>query len=353
MHVVLLSFLFAFVISVLLTPIIRKLAFRHNICAYPNHRTVHHRIIPKLGGIAIYLGFLISLLATFYLYYGTLNDIFSHTLGLLLGATIILFLGIFDDIWGANCYQKLTIQSIAALVVMYFGYQISSIDLPFGGKFHLGAWGVPLTILWITGISNAINLIDGLDGLAAGISLGVVFTFFLISLMFGDVQTIFSTAILAGVIAGFLIFNFNPAKIFLGDSGSLLIGFILACFSINGTQSSSAVKILIPVVAMAVPIIDTLLAIVRRLMKRVHPFKADKEHIHHRLLYLGFSQRKAVLLLYMVSALFGIFAFLISVVEPRHHFLLFCFVGVMIFIGIVELGLRYRNVKKHLSSGGI
>jgi len=350
MRIVFLAFLFSFLISIFLTPLIKKIAVLFNICAFPNHRTVHHRIVPKLGGVAIYLAFLLNLLGAFYLYYGTLDEIFSHTLGLILGATLVLFLGVFDDVRGASCYQKLTVQSIAALVVMHFGYQVSSIDLPFGGTIDLGVWGVPLTILWIAGISNAINLIDGLDGLAAGISLGVAFIFFLISMLFGDVQTIFSTAILTGVIAGFLIFNFNPAKIFLGDSGSLLIGFILACFSINGTdQSSSAVKILIPIVALAVPIIDTLLAICRRLRKRVHPFKADKEHIHHRLLYMGLSQRQAVLLLYSVSALFGIIAFMISVVESRNQFLLLSFVGVMIFIGIMELSFRFRSVKKNLS----
>jgi UDP-GlcNAc:undecaprenyl-phosphate GlcNAc-1-phosphate transferase len=354
MRIEILAFLFSFLIAISLTPIIKKLAVRFNICAFPNHRTIHHRIVPKLGGLAIYLSFLLSLLVTFYLYYGTLNEIFSHTLGLVLGATVILFLGIFDDCWGANWYQKLTVQSIAALVVMHYGYHISLIDLPFGGTINLGAWGIPLTILWITGISNAINLVDGLDGLAAGISLGVAFIFFMISMLFGDVQTVFLTAIMTGVIAGFLIFNFNPAKIFLGDSGSLLIGFVLACFSINGMhQSSSAVKILIPVVALGVPIIDTVLAILRRLSKRVHPFKADKEHIHHRLLYLGLSQRRAVLLLYLVSAFFGIIAFLISVLEPRHHFLLLSFVAVIIFLGMMELSFRFKGVKKNLSSGGL
>ncbi len=353
MQVMIYSFLFAFLITLALTPVIKRIAVRYKICAFPNHRTVHKRIVPKLGGIAIYVGFLVTLLGTFYVYYGTLTEISDHVLGLILGATLILFLGIYDDIRGANCYQKLTVQSAAALIAIYYGYNISSISLPFGTTINLGIWGIPLTILWITGISNAINLIDGLDGLAAGISLGVVFTFFLISLLFGDVQTIFSTAILTGVIAGFLVYNFNPAKIFMGDSGSLLIGFILACFAINGTNvSSSAVKILIPMVALGVPIIDTILAIIRRLRKHVHPFKADKEHIHHRLLFVGLSQRKAVILLYVVNALFGITAFLISVVEARHHLILLSFVAAVVIVGMTELSLQFRNGKRNISSDG-
>jgi UDP-GlcNAc:undecaprenyl-phosphate GlcNAc-1-phosphate transferase len=352
MQVMFYSSIFAFLITLAMTPVIKKIAARYKICAFPNHRTVHNRIVPKLGGIAIYLGFLISLLGAFYLYYGTLSEVSDHVLGLIIGATLILFLGIYDDIWGANCYQKLTVQSVAALIAIYYGYGISSISLPFGATINLGMWGIPLTILWITGISNAINLIDGLDGLAAGISLGVVFTFFLISLLFGDIQTIFSTAILIGVISGFLVYNFNPAKIFMGDSGSLLIGFILACFAINGTNvSSSAVKILIPVVALGVPIIDTLLAILRRLRKHVHPFKADKEHIHHRLLFVGFSQRKAVILLYLVNALFGITAFLISIIEPQHHLILLSLVAAVVIIGMTELSLQFRNGKRNISSG--
>ncbi len=354
MQLVLYSFIFAFLLTTFLTPAIKRVAVRYNICAIPNHRTVHKHIIPKLGGVAIYAGFLFSLLGAFYLYYGTLSAISDHVLGLIIGATLILFLGIYDDIWGANCYEKLSVQSIAALVAIYFGYKLTSITLPFGGTIELGMWGIPLTILWIAGISNAINLIDGLDGLAAGISLGVAFTFFLISLLFGDLQTIFSMAILTGVIAGFLIYNFNPAKIFMGDSGSLLIGFLLACFAINGTnESSSAVKILIPVVALGVPILDTLLAIVRRLRKRVHPFRADREHIHHRLLYLGFSQRKAVILLYIVNALFGITAFLISIVEVRHHLVLLSLVAAVVLFGMLELSFQSRNGKRKIPSGGI
>ena len=353
MTLVLYSFLFAFLLTTFLTPLIKRVAVHYNICAVPNHRTVHKRFIPKLGGIAIFTGYLVSLLGTFYVYYGSLSQVSTHVFGLIIGATLILFLGIYDDIWGANCYEKLSVQSIAALIAIYFGYNLSSIDLPFGGTIDLGMWGIPLTILWITGISNAINLIDGLDGLAAGISLGVSFTFFLISLLFGDIQAIFSMAILTGVIAGFLIYNFNPAKIFMGDSGSLLIGFLLACFAINGTnESSSAVKILIPVVALGVPIIDTFLAIVRRLRKRVHPFKADREHIHHRLLYLGFSQRKAVVLLYIVNALFGITAFLISIAEVRHHLLLLSFVAAVVLFGILELSFQSRNGKRKIPEGG-
>jgi UDP-GlcNAc:undecaprenyl-phosphate GlcNAc-1-phosphate transferase len=350
MQVVFLSFITAFLLSIILTPLVKRAAVMLHVCALPNHRTIHHRIVPKLGGIAIFFSFMITLLAALYFYYGTLDVIYHHLMGLMLGATFILALGIYDDVKGVNCYQKLTVQAIAAIIAISFGYQISSIRTLFGGTIDLGIWSIPLTILWIAGISNAINLIDGLDGLAAGISLGVAFTFFLIALMFGDVQVVFATAILAAVIAGFLIYNFNPAKIFMGDSGSLLIGFLLACFAIDGIDHpSSAVKILIPIIAMGVPIMDTLLAIIRRLVKGVSPFHADKEHIHHRLLYLGLSQRKAVMLLYLVSAFFGVAAFLVSVVDIRLRLILLSFVIAVILLGITQLTLPFRNGKKKMS----
>ena len=217
MQVVLLSFILTFLASVLLTPLVRRLAASFNVCAFPNHRTIHHRIVPKLGGVAIYSSFVSGIAVAFWLYYGSLEPFQPHVAGLILGASLMLLLGILDDVRGVSCYYKLMIQSVAALVAIHYGYQISSIRTPFGGTIFLGSWSVPLTVLWIVGISNAINLIDGLDGLAAGISLGVTFTFFLIALLFGDIEVMFESAIRGAVMAGFLTYNFNPATNCMGD----------------------------------------------------------------------------------------------------------------------------------------
>jgi UDP-GlcNAc:undecaprenyl-phosphate GlcNAc-1-phosphate transferase len=341
------TFLLAFSVSIGLTPYVRKLAFRFDAVARPNHRTIHKGIIPRFGGIAVFMAFLAGIVLLILLSGEKFAALHREALVFLFAGTTILLLGIYDDIKGANCYQKFIVQLVSALVVVLFGYKITAVVNPFGDPISLGVFSVPFTLLWIVGITNAFNLIDGLDGLAAGISLGAAIIMLFISLYFGNLISAFPAAILAGAIGGFLIYNFNPAKIFLGDSGSLLIGFLLACFSINGTfRENSAVAIYIPMVVLGIPILDTILAIIRRIRKGIHLFQADKEHIHHRLLQLGFSHKNAVLLLNAISYSWGIVAFAIYIFNSPYGLLLLLLIFAMTFIGLKKLGFaKYFLIK--------
>jgi len=343
--------LFAFAMSIILTPKIRKIAYYFDITAKPNHRTIHHTAIPLMGGIAVFLAYVVGIIIIYAFSGGKYTELLNENLAFISGGLLILFLGIYDDIKGATCYQKFIVQILAAVVVIYAGYQITSIVNPFGGLIELGQLSIPLTILWLVAISNAFNLIDGLDGLATGVGLGASITMMIISLWNGNLISALPAAILASALAGFLIFNFNPAKIFLGDSGSLVIGFWLACFSINGTfRTSSAIAILIPIVIFSLPLLDTLLAIVRRLRKRIHPFKADRQHIHHRLLYMGLSQRQAALLLNGISYFWGTIAFFIVVLDRKYSLFLAALVMLTIFLGLRGLGFFSHFILRGLNS---
>ena len=326
----------AFFVTIILTTLVRKMAFKYNINAKPSPRSVHKNRTPLLGGIAIFIAFVISFLIIALFADQQLQALIREIFVFLIGGFLILLLGIYDDIKGASCYQKFSVQILAAMIVILFGYKISAIANPFGGQLVLGVFSIPLTLFWIVGISNAINLIDGLDGLAAGISFGATCMMVFISLWFGNIASAFPAAILAGSLAAFLIFNFNPAKIFLGDSGSLTLGFMLACFSINGTfRESSAVAMLIPIIVLGIPITDTLLAVVRRLRKGVHPFVADSEHIHHRLLHLGLSHKQVVLLMSAISYSWGIIAVVIFISGTRYSLAL-----LLLILGTMVWGLR-------------
>jgi len=342
------TFLLAFSVSIGLTPYVRKFAFKFDAVAVPNHRTIHRGAMPRLGGIAIFVAFLAGIMLMVLFTGENFAALQREALVFLFAGSIILSLGIYDDIKGANCYQKFVIQLASASVVILFGYRITAVVNPFGEPVSLGIFSIPFTLLWIVGITNAFNLIDGLDGLAAGISLGAATIMIAISLWFGNLLSAFPAAILAGALAGFLIYNFNPAKIFLGDSGSLLIGFLLACFSINGTfRDASAVAIYIPMVVLGIPILDTFLAVLRRFRKGIHLFQADREHIHHRLLQLGISHKNAVLLLNGVSYSWGIVALMIYVFDKPYSLLLLLPVFVTILFGLKKLGFAKYFLMKH------
>lgn len=347
MGLLLCTCLLAFSVSIALTPLVRKLAFRLNAVARPNHRTIHKELMPRLGGVAIFAAFLVGIVLIMLFTDEKFAALRHETLVFLFAGSFILALGIYDDIKGADSNQKFLVQFISAAIVILFGYKITAVVNPFGAPISLGIFSIPFTLLWIVGITNAVNLIDGLDGLAAGISFGAAWIMIFISLLFGNIMSAFPAAILAGAIGGFLVYNFNPAKIFLGDSGSLLIGFLLACFSINGTfRDNEAVAIYIPMIVLGIPIIDTMLAIIRRIRKRIHLFQADKEHIHHRLLQLGISHRNAVLILYGISYSWGMIALAIYVLGRQESlFLLLPILG-SIILGLKRLGsVKYLAIK--------
>ena len=303
------AFVLALVIAALLTPNLRRFAEAHGFLDEPkDSRRIHRRAVPRIGGLAVVAAFYAPLLGLL-LYETDLGRLFYENgvrgMSLLLGGFAIAALGLYDDLRGANAWQKFAVQFGVAGALWSCGYRIEQVSLP-GGALELGLFALPLTLVWIVGLINAMNLIDGLDGLAGGVALCAVLTNLVVSMVRGQPIMTLCMAALAGALIGFLFYNFNPASIFLGDTGSLFLGYVLAVSSIRTHQKSSAVvSLLVPVVALAVPIVDTALAMGRRALTGRSMFSGDRDHIHHRLLDLGLSQRQAALVLYATSVVLG------------------------------------------------
>jgi UDP-GlcNAc:undecaprenyl-phosphate GlcNAc-1-phosphate transferase len=311
----------AFVLSMLcgavLTPLVRALALRFGVLDHAlSSRKIHGQPVPRLGGIAIVVAFYAPLLGLL-VFQSAVGDILrgerNLALGLFAGGLIIAALGVYDDLRGAGAGKKFAVQFVVAGFMYYLGFRVDVIANPFGGPIMLGWVALPFTLLWIVGVINALNLIDGLDGLAGGVALVAVCTIFLVSFQRGEPLMILFCAALAGAIIGFLFYNFNPASIFMGDTGSMFLGFVLATSSIRSNQkASTAVAVLIPIVILGLPILDTLLAMSRRAVRGQPLFRADREHIHHRLLGLGLSHRQAVLVLYGMCVVLGAVALVLT-----------------------------------------
>jgi UDP-GlcNAc:undecaprenyl-phosphate GlcNAc-1-phosphate transferase len=299
----LLLFGVAVAVSLLATPWAGRLAFHIGAVDRPNKRKIHQQNMPRLGGLAVYVGFLAA---------GVLLPLEPRLTGLLLGGTVILLLGLLDDTRGLSPKVKLLGQSAAAAIVVAFGIRIDFINNPFNGYLYLGDFSFPFTVLWIVAITNAINLIDGLDGLASGVSAIVLFTFAVIAHQIGQSTVSLLALALAGAILGFLRYNFYPAKIFLGDCGSMFLGFMIAVLAVFGLlKGLTVVTFVVPVIVLGVPVFDTCFAILRRFCERRPIFQADKGHLHHRLLSRGYSHRQAVLFIYFLSLLFSAGALLL------------------------------------------
>jgi UDP-GlcNAc:undecaprenyl-phosphate GlcNAc-1-phosphate transferase len=315
-HIVYLTLIICFLAAILLTPIIKKLAFLIGATDKPNQRKVHQKIMPRLGGLAIYISFLIGVLiiqpSDNYLIHVLNLDGGIH-LPILLGSLIIILTGAFDDVKEISPRVKLLGQVAAALVVVVVGdIRVEFINLPFGGELDFGYLSIPITMFWIIGITNAINLIDGLDGLAAGVSTIALFSIAAMAYTFGNPYVMIMALLLAVSSLGFLVYNFHPAKIFMGDTGALFLGFMISVLSLLGFKGVTFVSLIIPVIILGVPISDTLFAIVRRLVNKQPLSAPDKSHLHHCLLKLGYTHRQTVLLIYAMSAVFGLAAFIFS-----------------------------------------
>lgn len=340
------TYLFAFLASLafsfLLTRLVRNFANARGWVSSPNStQHIHTEAIPRLGGIAIYLSFIATLGFSLALmqWRGVHTLLPSHTLGwIMLAGTLIFLLGLVDDLRSLSPYVKFSVQIVAALLLYAGGLRIGILPLLFG-QHALGIIAIPLTVLWVIGITNAFNLIDGLDGLAAGSALFSTLTVFVVGLAHGNPLVALLSIVLAGTIAGFLRFNFNPATIFLGDCGSLFVGFMLSALGLAGAgKSSTIVAVAIPVVSFGLPILDTGISVVRRFLSGKALFAADREHIHHRLLKRGFSQRQVVIILYGVSAVFGLLSlFLLYPADAMVGVVLFV-LGVGVWIGVQHLG---------------
>ncbi len=310
MHVYLLTFLVAFLVTYFATPVVKIFASRIRAVDIPNDRKVHILPVPRLGGLAIYIGFLAAVLAALFLAEATGIKIGRQViLGILLGGTLLTLVGMRDDIKNLRPTTKLAWQIAAALLVIFFGIEISFISNPFDGIWPIGIFAVPLTLIWVVGITNAINLIDGLDGLAAGVTAISSLALFFVALRTHQIGAAVLMLALVGATLGFLRYNFFPASVFLGDSGSMFLGFVLATSSVIGVlKTTLVVALVVPVIILGVPIFDTLFAIGRRLKAGKHPFEADDRHIHHMLLRAGFNKREAVLAIYIACFLLSIIA---------------------------------------------
>jgi UDP-GlcNAc:undecaprenyl-phosphate GlcNAc-1-phosphate transferase len=303
-----LIFLIAAGTAYIFTPVALRLAVKIGAMDVPNDdRRMHTNPIPRLGGIAIYLGTIISIVL--------MLPFSLEVTGILIGGTVILITGIIDDIYKLSPWAKLTCQAVSAIIVFAFGVRIHFIGVPLGSGYLYFPWIISLiiTVIWIAGITNTINLIDGLDGLAAGVAAIASLSLAYIAYINQRPEVALVTLAVAGSAMGFLPFNFNPAKIFMGDGGSLFLGFMLAAVSIVGPmKGAAAIATIIPVLVLGLPIFDTAFAIFRRIMKRKPIMEADKEHLHHRILSKGMDQKRTVIVFYTLSGILGIAAVLVN-----------------------------------------
>ena len=308
----LIVFIVSFVVSMFITPLVRKFALGLKVVDKKAERKIHTKTVTRLGGLAVFTAFVAGALsaAVFFNKSGCLNYLYNLA-GILASGIIVLSIGIFDDIKGAGAGEKFIFQIIASIILLLFGFSLQKFTVPFKGEMLIGWVGIPISVLWLVGMTNAINIIDGLDGLAAGIVGIISLMLFAADIKHGGGYSgmAFVSAALAGATIGFLRYNFFPAKIFMGDSGSLFSGFILASLALwSNRKSTVAMTILVPVIIMGVPIFDTVFTVIRRLASGKHIFKADRGHIHHKLLDIVKDQRKAVLILYLITVVLGIIA---------------------------------------------
>lgn len=295
----------ALISTFLLTFVIRKLAFKFNFVDFPNQRKIHKQVTPRIGGLGIFIGAALGLLY--------LQPEHIHLTGISLGALVIVITGMLDDRFEIRPIIKLTGQLVAASFLISSGLIIERLTLPFIGMIDLGAFSVLITFLWVVGITNAINLIDGLDGLASGVSTIALLSMFVMALIDLQLMAAYLCIVLIGANLGFLYHNFYPAKIYMGDTGSNFLGYMIAVISMLGLFKNIALfSFVIPVIVLAIPIFDTLFAILRRASNKQKIMMADNKHIHYQLLRAGFSHRQTVIIIYGFSLIFGVLAIVFS-----------------------------------------
>ncbi len=340
----LLAFVIAAGVALLVTPGVIWFARKTGALDKPNQRKVHKKPIPRIGGLGIWLSFMIAILIV-NSYTDVPDEQEFELIGLLVSSTLIVILGLIDDYTDLPAKAKLLGQIVAACVlVVGFGVRVDFITDPFGDYIFLEYLAIPLSVFWVVGITNTVNLIDGLDGLAAGVSTIAAITICLVALQQDILFIAVVTACLAGSAVGFLYYNFNPARIFMGDSGSMFLGFMLSGISIIGAvKAATTIALIVPILALGLPIMDTTFAIVRRYRGGVPIFKPDKGHLHHRLLDLGFTQRQAVLLMYVISAMLGLSAVALTEVSSQIAVVIVCVVLVVVLFGAKKIGIFHMN----------
>ncbi|MDG4657188.1 MraY family glycosyltransferase [Ectobacillus antri] len=348
------AFIASFITVLLVTPFVIKLAFKIGAVDKPNARKVHQKITPRIGGLAIFIGVVVG-----YFVSGLYNERMTT---IVVGAIVIVIIGVLDDMYELSAKWKFLGQVFVALLIVRSGLMIDYVNIPFtNDSYELGLFAYPLTIFWIVGITNAINLIDGLDGLSAGVS-SIALTTLAVMAFLGNTPLILTIAVIviASTIA-FLFYNFNPAKIFMGDTGALFLGYCISILSLLGLYKSVTLfSLIVPIIILGVPIFDTSFAIIRRLVNKQPISAPDKSHLHHRLLAMGFSHRKTVLLIYMFGIFFSVSAIVFSRLllwQSMLILLVLLLVGEIIaeVIGLVHEKYKpiisvYRKVKARLEN---
>jgi len=338
----------ALVVTLVLVPCFRWLAWKLDVVDRPSEaRKIHGRIVPYLGGLPFYFCFLavVVFIEAFYPQYSQRAFYPMCVVG-----TLIVLMGIYDDICDMSSLKKLIIELVLMGWLFYLGFRTTEIASPLGGSFSVGWLAVIITPLWIAGVINAVNFSDGLDGLAGGLVFICAASIFAIAYKNGQTSSCIIMAYLMGTTLGFLRYNFNPASIFMGDAGALFLGFVLGATTLIESQKGVAtIALTVPMVVMAVPLLDTVLSFYRRLMRARDGkfFTPDRDHLHHRLLDLGLTQRQVVFSLYFISICMGLMAFIFSVVPTTYSFLILLLAAMAIGFGVVILrfieGLSERN----------
>ena len=343
MKSILLMFSLAFFLSLVLTPLVRDLALAGGWLDRPDgRRKTHRHAVPRLGGIAVHVAFALAFGAALMVFRDApwlAPPVPAAFLHLLLACTAVMLVGLVDDLFGVPPLLKIAVQAAAGLYLYNNGYQIRLVSNPFGDTLNLGALSLPITLLWFAGMSNAFNLIDGLDGLAAGVGLFSTSIVFILALMNDRWEIVLLSVVLAGALLGFLRYNFTAASIFMGDSGALFVGFALAALAVRGSmKSSTAVGVLAPLLALGFPIVDTSMALLRRLVGGRGLLQPDADHIHHRIVRMGLTQQRTVVILYGVTALFGALSLLTMTGQSHAIGLAAVIFTLVTWIGIRQLG---------------
>lgn len=347
MFIVIVTCVATAILSLILTPFVRKFALKIRAVDEPGERRVNLKEVPTLGGLAVYLSFFFAL-------FFILPIPFWQVMPTFLAATVVLATGIIDDLIELSPRMKMVGITLAALVI-YFAADIRMdiITLPLIGSWSLGIFSLPITVIWILAITNAVNLIDGLDGLATGVSMIALTTMGVIGYFFLTVEnTVVSIMIfvLVGALAGFLPYNFYPARIFLGDTGALFIGFMIAVMSLQGLKNATLITLIIPVVILGIPITDTVYAMIRRYLNKTPISSADKMHLHHQLMSLGLTHRQTVLAIYCLAAIFSVIALIypVSTLWGSIFLTIGSLLGLELFVE--SIGLVGKDSKPFLNS---
>jgi len=308
----------------------------------PRNRHIHKVNMPKLGGLGIYFGFLFG-----YMIFGV-NSIQMNSI--LIGSSIIIITGIIDDINPITPWQKMIGQIAASLAIIFYGKILLSHATIFGYNFEFGLFAYPITLLFIIGCVNIINLIDGLDGLSAGVSSIFFITIGVISFFQGKLNSLAAIVgfIMLGATLGFLLHNFSPAKIFAGDTGSMFMGFIISVVALLGFKGTMLTSLIVPLLILAIPILDTFFAIIRRMLKKQPIFQADKEHMHHQFLKMNFSPRKTVLIVYVINILFSLASIFYVLKDPLNGTIIYVILFFLVLFFILNTGIISDNMSNKI-----